>query len=99
MIRQLENEDSQDRDLVLQIIINLSSEEEFQKIFLSLNSSFRICQILFSRIDKDMKKEKVSEDVFDVSKYFNSDELRDSKNQADKIDMKFGKNTSKQFLL
>ena len=93
MIRQLENEDSQDRDLVLQIIINLSSEEKFQKIFLSLNSSYRICQLLFSRIEKDMKKEKEPEDVFDVSKYFKSEEVSDSKNQTEKIDIKFGRNT------
>lgn len=91
MIRQLENEDSEDRELVLQIIINLSSEEEFQKIFLSLNSASRICQLLFNRIEKEMKKDKNdSEDVFDVSKYFISDES-DPKSQNEKINITLGK--------
>jgi hypothetical protein len=91
MIRQLENEDSEDRELVLQIIINLSSEEEFQKIFLSLNSSFRICKLLFNRIEKELKKDKKeSEDVFDISRYFKSEESN-SKIGNEKIDIKYGK--------
>ncbi len=98
MIRQLENEDSEDRELILQIIINLSSEEEFQIIFIALNSSFRICNLLFRRVEQEMKsgKEKQSDDVFDISKYFKSEEEGNSKNQ-EQIDIKYGKNIFKIF--
>jgi len=95
MIRQLENEDSEDRQLILQIIINLSSEEEFQKIFIALNSSFRICNLLFRRVEEEMKggKGKESDDTFDISKYFKSQDEVNSSNQ-EQIDIKFSNHIS-----
>lgn len=68
MIRQLENEDSEDRELILQVIINLSGDEKLQKTFISLNSIQRICNLLWQRIEKDSsrKDKKEINDIYDI---------------------------------
>jgi hypothetical protein len=57
MIRQLEDESSGNRELVLQILINLSSDEMFINTFLNLNSLFRISNLIFQKIDQYLPKE------------------------------------------
>jgi EAL domain-containing protein (putative c-di-GMP-specific phosphodiesterase class I) len=69
MIRQLEAEDTEDRELILQIIINLSGGDYVQKQFLELNTIFRISQLLLERIGKEVTKEsenKNSDDIYDL---------------------------------
>jgi hypothetical protein len=92
MIRQLENEDSTERELVLQIIINLSGEESFQKNFIELNAIHRICHILLSRVEKEIKKEgseSKSDDVFDLTSMISG--LNDTRGDTEnKIDVNYG---------
>jgi hypothetical protein len=69
MIRQLEAEDTEDRELILQIIINLSGGDYVQKQFLELNTIFRISQLLLERIGKEVTKESEnqnSDDIYDL---------------------------------
>ncbi len=91
MIRQIENDESQDRELILQIIINLSSDENFQNVFLDLNAPYRLCYLLFNRIDKEIVKEKketeINEEIFDLAKYISQVESREC---VDKLDIKYG---------
>jgi hypothetical protein len=56
----------------MQIIINVSGEEEFQKQFLALNSIHRIFSILFNKFDKlekndNKENQNFAEDPFDLS--------------------------------
>ena len=63
MIRLLES-DIQNSSLILQIIINLSADEIFQKKFIELNTIYRIITLFFQNIDnfKSTPKEEKSTD-------------------------------------
>jgi hypothetical protein len=76
MIRQLEAEDSEDRDLILQIIINLSGEENFQKTFISLNTIYRMCYLFMQRVEKELDSNRIE----GISQFY---ELRENKNKID----------------
>lgn len=68
MIRQLESEDTTDRDLILQIMINLSCEEIFQAKFIELNAIYRITHLLMQKIDKEvLKDDGEKKDNFDIA--------------------------------
>jgi hypothetical protein len=60
MIRLLES-DSQNSAIVLQIIINLSADELFQKKFIDLNTIFRIVTLFFDKIEnfKQVSKDEI----------------------------------------
>lgn len=49
MIRLLESDD-QNNSLILQIIINLTGDEIFQKKFIELNTIYRIITLFFQKI-------------------------------------------------
>jgi hypothetical protein len=51
MIRQLEA-DNINKELILQIMINISSDEYFQHILIDFNVIYRICNLLFEKLDK-----------------------------------------------
>lgn len=63
MIRLLES-DVENHSLILQIIINLSGDEIFQKKFIDLNTIFRIVTLFFQKIDNF--KQTPNEDKFDA---------------------------------
>jgi hypothetical protein len=52
MIRQLESE-NENKELILQIMINLSGEEFFTKKLIDFNVIYRVCTILFNKLDKE----------------------------------------------
>jgi len=56
IIREVEAEND-NRELVLQIMINLSGDEFFQKKFLEFNSIYRICNLLYQRLPKELNNE------------------------------------------
>jgi hypothetical protein len=56
MVRQLEDEDNEDRELVLQIIINLSGDERFAAQFVTLNTIHRIITLLMNKVSKEIKE-------------------------------------------
>jgi hypothetical protein len=53
MIREVEA-DNDNRDLVLQIMINLSGDELFQSRLLEFNSIYRICNLLYQKMPKEI---------------------------------------------
>ena len=57
IIREVEA-DNDNRDLVLQIMINLSGDELFQKKFLEYNSIYRICNLFYQKLFKDQQDDK-----------------------------------------
>jgi hypothetical protein len=57
IIREVEA-DNDHRELVLQIMINLSGDELFQKKFLEFNSIYRICNLLYQKLPKELESEK-----------------------------------------
>jgi len=57
MIREVEA-DNDNRELVLQIMINLSGDELFQKKFIEFNSIYRICNLLYQKLPKELESEK-----------------------------------------
>jgi hypothetical protein len=63
MIRLLES-DNQNCGLILQIIINLSADEIFQKKFIDLNTIYRIITLFFQNIQnfKAISKEENSKE-------------------------------------
>jgi hypothetical protein len=63
MIRLLES-DNQNSGLILQIIINLSADEIFQKNFIDLNTIYRIITLFFQNIQnfKAISKEENSKE-------------------------------------
>ena len=68
MIRLLENEDIKEKDLVLQILINISGKESYIPYFLKINTFHRIINLTFKLIkkyfeekNKSNKEEKVYE--------------------------------------
>lgn len=83
MIRQLESEDSTERELILQIITNLSGEDAFQKIFLELNTIYRICSLTLRKVDEEIKEQDT--DLFDI---YDVKSLNKEKNQ---LEVKYGK--------
>ncbi len=56
MIREIEAE-NENRDLVLQIMINLSGDELFQQRLLEFNSIYRICNLLYQKLPKEINCE------------------------------------------
>jgi hypothetical protein len=66
MIRQLEG-DNENKELLLQIMINISGDEHFAKIFIDFNVIYRISTLLFSRLEKsDVTLE--ADDLFEFAK-------------------------------
>ena len=53
MIRLLENEDIKEKDLILQILINISGKENYVPLFLKINTFHRIINIIFKIIKKE----------------------------------------------
>ena len=63
MIRLLENEDIKEKDLVLQILINISGKEHYLPYFLKINTFHRIINLVFKIIKKEFDdKNKSSND-------------------------------------
>lgn len=60
IIREVEA-DNDYRELVLQIMINLSGDELFQKQFLDFNSIYRICNLLYQKLAKELDSDKNSQ--------------------------------------
>ena len=63
MIRLLENEDINEKDQILQILINISGKENYLPHFLKINTIHRILNLIFKTIksefeEKDKEKEK-----------------------------------------
>jgi hypothetical protein len=50
MIRQLES-DNINKELILQIMINISSDELFQNTLIDFNVIYRICTLLFNKLE------------------------------------------------
>lgn len=65
MIREVEAEDNENRDLILQIMINLSGDELFQSRLIEFNSIYRICTILYKKLPREanMDKENLQKDI------------------------------------
>ena len=64
MMRLLENEDIKEKDLVLQILINLSGKEDFLPHFLKINTIHRVLNLIFKTIKSEFEekgKEKNNE--------------------------------------
>ena len=63
MIRLLENEDIKEKDLVLQILINISGKESYLPHFLKINTFHRIINLAFKLIKKEFEdKNKTTEE-------------------------------------
>ena len=56
MIRLLENEDIKEKDLVLQILINLSGKEDFLPHFLKINTIHRVLNLIFKTIKSEFEE-------------------------------------------
>ncbi len=76
MIRQLEAE-NENKELILQIMINISGEEHFAKIFVDFNVIYRAVTLLFNKLENQINIEEDSlfsivKEKLDVkySKYF-----------------------------
>lgn len=57
IIREVEA-DNDNRESVLQIMINLSGDELFQKKFIEFNSIYRICNLLYQMLPKELDSDK-----------------------------------------
>ena len=57
IIREVEA-DNDNREIVLQIMINLSGDELFQKQFIEFNSIYRICNLLYQKLPKELDAHK-----------------------------------------
>ena len=86
-IREVEAE-NENRDLVLQIMINLSGDELFQNKFLEYNSIYRICNLLYKKINKESINEdsNLKKEV-DIFAYQHG--LLDPENYNENIKIKF----------
>ena len=62
MIRFLENEDIKEKDLVLQILINISGKENYLPHFLKINTFHRIINLAFKLIKKELDDKHKSEE-------------------------------------
>ena len=62
MIRALENEDIKEKDLVLQILINISGKENYLQHFLKINTFHRIINLAFKLIKKELDAKNKSEE-------------------------------------
>ena len=62
MIRFLENEDIKEKDLVLQILINISGKESYLPHFLKINTFHRIINLAFKLIKKELDDKNKSEE-------------------------------------
>ena len=60
MIRLLENEDIKEKDLVLQILINISGKESYIPYFLKINTFHRIINLTFKLIRKEFEEKNKS---------------------------------------
>jgi predicted nucleic acid-binding Zn finger protein len=93
MVRILESEDCDEEELLLQIIINLSSEPKLQSIFIQLNAIYRITTLLFKKISSEMKnKEKNKnkiDDPYDLTALLQSAEKEDSFKQKNDLEIKY----------
>jgi hypothetical protein len=78
MIRQLES-DNPNKELILQILINISSDEVFQNTLIDFNVIYRVINLLFAKLE-DKSFTSVNDDIFDLIK--NDDE-------KDKLDIKY----------
>ena len=58
MIRLLENEDIKEKDLILQILINISGKESYVPHFLKINTFHRIINLVFKSIKKEFEEKK-----------------------------------------
>jgi hypothetical protein len=83
MIRQLES-DNINAELILQIMINISGDEYFQNILIDFNVIYRICNLLFAKLDGEASKKE--------SDGFSTDSLLDFMKQDEKkLDVKYRK--------
>lgn len=87
MIREVEA-DNDNRDLVLQIMINLSGDELFQNKFLEYNSIYRICNLLYQKLAKEIESEK-SDLKKEVDLFALEHGLIEPEKQKDNIKVKF----------
>ena len=62
MIRLLENEDIKEKDLVLQILINISGKESYIPYFLKINTFHRIINLTFKLIKKEFEEKDKSKE-------------------------------------
>lgn len=60
MIRLLENEDIKEKDLVLQILINISGKGSYVPLFLKINTFHRIINIIFKIIKKEFDEKNAN---------------------------------------
>ena len=58
MLRLLENEDIKEKDLVLQILINISGKEHYLPYFLKINTFHRVINLIFKIIKKEFEEKK-----------------------------------------
>ena len=58
MVRLLENEDIKEKDLVLQILINISGKEHYLPYFLKINTFHRVINLIFKIIKKEFEEKK-----------------------------------------
>ena len=65
MIRLVENEDIKEKDIIIQILINLSTNEKYLDSFLKLNTFHRILSIVFHLIKTELNKEEKTYDNVD----------------------------------
>ena len=65
MIRLVENEDIKEKDIIIQILINLSTNEKYLDSFLKLNTFHRILSIVFHLIKTELNKEDKTYDNVD----------------------------------
>ena len=60
MIRLIENEDIKEKDLVLQILINISGKENYIPHFLKINTFHRMINMIFKIIKKEFEEKNKS---------------------------------------
>lgn len=60
MIRLIENEDIKEKDLILQILINISGKENYIPHFLKINTFHRIINMIFKIIKKEFEEKNKS---------------------------------------
>ena len=85
LIRLLENEDIKEKDIILQILINLSLKEIYLESFLKINTFHRIINLIFQIIKKELDTKKKNSN--DSEKIFETpDDI-----ELDKLDKILGK--------
>jgi len=92
MIREVEAE-NENRDLVLQIMINLSGDELFQPRLLEFNSIYRISNLLYQKMPKELGSQNSNSDKENLKKEIDlfamEHGLLDYKSKEENIKVKF----------